>query len=140
RSGRRIRQIFENEGEEAFRRLEVEISPDFTALEKIVISPGGGWITNPGIFEALPSGTLTVWLKVSPQEVARRLANSFGQNVRPLLSGSDPRARIEALLAEREPLYRRAAVTVDTEARRIDGFVQDIASSIQGGTPPPRSA
>lgn len=133
RSGKRVAEIFSTEGEAAFRALEVEVTPRFTALEQVVLSPGGGWITNPGLFESLPPGTLSVWLKVSPQEVVRRLTNSFSAASRPLLQGADPFARAEALLTQREPLYRRADLMIETESRGVEEIVQELTHIIRSG-------
>lgn len=65
RKGVSIAEIFAAEGEAAFRALEVAVTPEVARLDRVVISPGGGWITNPGLLESLPTDTLTVWLKVS---------------------------------------------------------------------------
>ena len=133
RAGRKIPQIFATEGEEAFRALEVSLTPSYFSLDGVVLSPGGGWITNPGLFESLPSDTLTVWLKVSPAEVVRRTSSGFGAGTRPLLQDADPLARATALLVDREPLYRRARITIDTEERTVDSIVQQLLTIVKRG-------
>jgi shikimate kinase len=77
------------------------------------LAPGGGWSLAPGRLEALPAGTLTVWLRVKPETAVRR-ASGYGR-VRPLLSGEDPVGRARDLLAQREAVYRRAALHLDAE-------------------------
>lgn len=135
-TGKLVAEIFADDGEAAFRALEAELTPRFTSGQGIVLSPGGGWVTNSDLFERLPAGTLTAWLKVSPAEVLRRLARSRRGPIRPLLSGSDdPAARALSLLAEREPLYRRAAVTIETDARSVDSIVGELAGIIDRGGP-----
>lgn len=131
-AGTSIARIFETEGEAAFRALEVELTPRCFEEEEVVVSPGGGWVTNPGLLEALPAATLTAWLKVSPEEVVRRLDRSRSATVRPLLRSSDPRERAGVLLAEREHLYARAAVTIETDGRKPDEIALELESIIRG--------
>jgi shikimate kinase len=123
RAGRTVAEIFQAEGEPAFRALEVEITPVVLAQEKVVISTGGGWVTNPGLFESLPPDTLTVWLSVSPEQVVRRLSRSRGQPVRPLLRVPEPGTRIRELLTLREPSYRKAQVTIRTDDHDVPAIV-----------------
>ncbi|MQA89898.1 MAG: shikimate kinase [Gemmatimonas sp.] len=130
RTGQRISEIFAAQGEAAFRSLEVQASGIFLSGDRIVVSPGGGWITNPGVFESLPPETLTVWLKVSPAEVLRRLARSQARSVRPLLRQPDP-ARVEELLAVREALYARAAIELDTDHRSVTDVVTELFERIR---------
>lgn len=133
RTGRKVSQIFAEDGEPAFRALEVSVTPSCTSLDQVVISPGGGWITNPGVFESLPSGTLTVWLKVSPEEVVRRASSGFGAGTRPLLQHPDPLGRARALLAEREPLYSRARIVIDTEGLSVEEIVLRLVRLVRLG-------
>ena len=115
REGRPVREIFAAHGEAAFRRLEAEVSDSVAGWARMVLAPGGGWITNPARGEPPADGTLRVWLRVSPEEALRRGAASPG--ARPLLGGPDPLAAARLLLAQREPHYARSGVAVDTEGR-----------------------
>jgi shikimate kinase len=133
RTGRKVSQIFAEDGEEAFRALEVRVTPSYTALDHVVISPGGGWITNAGLFDRLPPGTLTAWLKVSPEEVVRRSSTGFGAGTRPLLQHPDPLSRARTLLAEREPLYGRARIVIDTEGQSVEEIVQRLVKIVHRG-------
>jgi shikimate kinase len=135
RKGASVAEIFAAEGEAVFRALEVAITPEVARLDWVVISPGGGWITNPGLLDSLPTDTLTVWLKVSPNEVLRRLTSNPRAPKRPLLQGESPGPRIEALLSEREHLYRQAKLTIDTEGRSIESIVIELTKIIGLGTP-----
>lgn len=136
RAGKPIAEIFRQEGEAAFRALEMAVSRDHLARTKSVISPGGGWITNEGVLDQLPSGTLTVWLRVTPDTVLKRLRRGRGAPTRPLLADPDPAQRVRTLLAQREPLYRRAARIVETDGRSVASVVAEIAAFVQ----PPLSA
>jgi shikimate kinase len=122
-----IETIFAERGEAAFRALEARVTPAVVAQDRVVVSTGGGWVTNPGLFDALPQDTLTVWLQVSPEEVLRRITGEEDQPVRPLLRAADPRSRVEELLASRAAMYARAAIAIDTDGRSTD----DIADAIE---------
>ncbi|MEX2582616.1 MAG: shikimate kinase [Gemmatimonadota bacterium] len=133
-TGETIARIFADQGEPEFRRLEVQSTPRLLAAEHIVLSPGGGWITNQGLFESLPPDTLTVWLKVSPDIVARRLRRSRSRTVRPLLQEPDA-TRIAELLAERIPLYEKAAFHIDTDRLPVSRIAAEIAQIVRPGRP-----
>lgn len=129
-SGRPVREIFASEGEAAFRRMEAEATRRIAERTRVVLSPGGGWITNPDLLDALGPGTLCVWLQVSPEEAVRRSAAAPGE--RPLLAGPDPLGAVRRLLAEREPFYARAHLVLPTDGRSVGGAARDIHASIRG--------
>ena len=113
REGRPVREIFAARGEAAFRRIEAELSDSVAAWGRMVLAPGGGWITNAARAEPPAEGTLRVWLRVSPEEAVRRGASAPG--TRPLMDGGDALKAARALLAQREPHYARAALALETE-------------------------
>ncbi len=117
RTGRTVREIFEAEGEPAFRALETAALVDALAEpEPLVIAAAGGVLLREENRDALRrSFAKVVWLRADPAVLADRATR--GQH-RPLLDG-DPVAAMQRLLPEREPLYRAAAdLVVDTD--RLD--------------------
>lgn len=130
RAGRSIAEIFRSEGESAFRRMEAEVTDSVALTERVVIAPGGGWITNPALLPRLKEGARVVWLRASLDTLLERLGAS--PVVRPLLATPDPRASLQHLLAEREPLYRAAAdLVVQTDGRAVREIVAEIVASCQ---------
>lgn len=122
--GKPIAEIFADDGEAQFRRLEE--SATLELLESgAVVSLGGGAVLNARIREALV-GHDVVWLRVSIQQATRRV----GMNtVRPLLLGN-VRGRLIELLRERTPLYEAvAAQVVDTDERPVSDVVAEIAAT-----------
>uniref|UniRef100_UPI00057797F2 shikimate kinase n=1 Tax=Mycobacterium avium TaxID=1764 RepID=UPI00057797F2 len=105
RTGRPIAEIFATDGEREFRRIEEEVVRAALTEHDGVLSLGGGAVTSPGVREAL-AGHTVVYLEISATEGVRRTG---GNTVRPLLAGPDRAEKYRALLAERSPLYRRAA-------------------------------
>jgi 3-dehydroquinate synthase len=136
-TGTTVEELFATVGEQGFRALEMQLTERFIAEEQLIFSPGGGWITNPGALSGLPAGSLTIWLRVSTDEVLRRLGRVKDQPVRPLLQGVDPRSRVEGLMAEREPLYRQARLTIDSDRRSVDEIVETIEAVLNGSLPIP---
>ena len=113
RAAASVEELFRTRGEEAFRALERDAGTAALTRTATVLAPGGGWSLAPGRWEALPAGTFTVWLKVTPETAVRR-ATGHGR-VRPLLAGPDPVARARELLSQREAVYGRARLHLDAE-------------------------
>lgn len=128
-AGRPVAALFASEGEAAFRAREARATAALAGESRIVLSPGGGWITTPGLLESLGGGTLSVWLQVSPEEAVRRAAAAPGE--RPLLAGPDPLAAVRRLLAERAPLYARAHLVLPSGERTVDELARAILSEIR---------
>ena len=135
--GRPVAEIFRTDGEAYFRAREAELTGRLLERPGVVLSPGGGWVTRPALFDRLPAGTLTVWLRVSPEEVLRRLGPEDEVQRRPLLSGSDVEGRVRRLLSERDPLYGRALHAVTTDGREPPDIAREIESIVRGLPPRP---
>lgn len=116
--GRSVARIFAESGEVAFRAAEARVGERVLALDRVVVATGGGWAAAPGRLDALPVGTLSVWLRVSPAEAVQRAGREPGR--RPLLDVADPLAAARTLLAERAPRYARCRVEVDTDGRTVE--------------------
>ncbi len=122
-AGKSIAQIFEQDGEAVFRKLEQEILREISALKQVVISTGGGLGANEANLASLKNHALVVCLWAPPQIVWQRVQN---QSHRPLLKTSDPQAKIRELLAQREPIYRQADILVNTEVRSVKEVAQHV--------------
>jgi shikimate kinase len=112
RSGMQVREIFRLKGEEHFRALEFALTRELSSTGGMVLSPGGGWITQPGSVELLRSTGRIIYLRASPEAVARRLRRV---ETRPLLAGRDPVVALRELYEKRVALYETAHVVLDTE-------------------------
>jgi len=115
REGRAVGEIIDLEGEAYFRELEAALTLEAATMQHVVLAPGGGWITRPEMLAALGPGTLSVWIRVSPPETARRLREDPID--RPLKERPDATVRIAEMQAEREPLYRMADHTAPADLR-----------------------
>ena len=114
RTGKLIREIFSDDGEDAFRTIEEQVVLELLASDECVVSLGGGSVLSPTIRSAL-KGLPVVWLEVGVPTATRRAGLN---QLRPLLLG-DVRARMETLLDERRHLYEEvAAIRLSTD--RVD--------------------
>ena len=114
RTGRTVREIFESDGEAAYRVLEREALVDALAeAEPSVVAAAGGVVLDAGNRAVLQEAGTVVWLRARPEVLARRV--SAGRDHRPLL-GDDPLAALRRLDAERRPLYEEVAdLVVDVD-------------------------
>lgn len=111
--GRSVAEIFAQMGEARFREIEQEAVRALAAEAPIVLATGGGVPLNPENVRVLRENGVIALLWATAESILLRTGD---RNSRPLLAAADdPRARIEELLAVREPIYRAAAdFTVDS--------------------------
>lgn len=115
-SGHSISQLFAEQGEAAFRRMEYELTDQLLAEPPAVWAPGGGWLTAPGVLARIGGHVSMIHLVVRPESALARLDRDA--NVRPLLAGADPERTLARLLSARLPAWRSADLVLDTD--RLD--------------------
>jgi shikimate kinase len=128
RASKSITAIFAQDGEPAFRELERQLVVELAARTRTVIATGGGLPVNPTNLGSLKQHALVICLWASPEKVFERVRN---QTHRPLLHEPDPRAKIRALLAAREPFYRQADVLLNSEFRSIREVAQQVINQFR---------
>jgi shikimate kinase len=125
-----IPEIFELQGEAGFRELEGALTEELATLEEVVLSPGGGWVTQPELLDLFGAETLVVWLRISPEAAVARAMRTTTH--RPLLAGApDPVERARRLIREREPLYQLADLVVDVEGRTAEEIAMEISTFVR---------
>lgn len=121
-----VGDVFKELGEPRFREQEARLLDRMAAQPNSVVATGGGVLTTARGRLAAARG-LVVWLRVTPEEAARRLAGDPATAHRPLLAG-DTLTRLHQLLAARAHLYALADATVD-----VDGLEpEEVASAVEG--------
>jgi shikimate kinase len=123
RAGKKITDIFAQNGEPAFRELECQLVEELSHRTGTVISTGGGLPLNPANLSELKHHALVVCLWASPEKIFERVRE---QSHRPLLHDPDPLAKIRSLLSAREPFYRQADVLINSEFRSIREVAQQV--------------
>lgn len=131
-----IREFFEREGEAAFRDIEESVIADLVQKDGM-LATGGGVVIRPANRQQLHDHCKVVYLHSTPEEVFRRLRHDVN---RPLLQVPDPLARLRALHAERDPLYREAAhFVIETGRPSVPTLVNMILMQLElAGVVPPR--
>lgn len=126
-----VKQIFDEIGEEGFRKIERNMLHEVAEFENVVVSCGGG---TPCFFDNMDymnqSGE-TIYLKASPETLHTHL--KMGKGVRPLLLNKTPE-EVEIFIREqlklREPFYNKAKHIIDINVMddfdKINGMVQQI--------------
>ena len=128
RTGVDIPFIFEKEGEEGFRKREVKMIDELSQRQSIVLATGGGAILDPDSRSHLGARGFVIYLFTTVQQQLDRTQR--GRN-RPLLENGDKESVLEALMTERDPLYREIAdLTVETDGRRVQAVARDIADAV----------
>lgn len=109
-AGMSIPQIFEEEGEAAFRDVEAQVLDSVHAHVRCVIGTGGGLVVRNQNWSKLQTG-LVVYLQVAPEVIIERIEGTD----RPLLQTGDPLGTLRSLLEERKERYEQADVTVEVK-------------------------
>lgn len=125
-AGKPIPEIFIDDGEAYFRRLEADAVAAALRGHDGVLALGGGAIMTPATAELL-AGQTVVYLSVELGEAVKRVGLDSG---RPLLQ-VNPRAQLRHLLEQRRPHYQRlATLTVATDGRTVEQIADEIAGAL----------
>ena len=130
KQGKKIVDIFSQDGEEHFRVQEKEIIRKLSSQKDLVISCGGGLICNRENLELLKSTGLVFCLRASAETIYERTKKDKN---RPLLDVNNSLDKIKNLLQERISYYDQAHYAIDTEGISPDGVVRKIISILNNG-------
>jgi len=133
RAGKSIARIFAEDGEAAFRALEVAITADLCRRERLVLAAGGGAPLREENRRAMKAAGPVGWLRALPETIHQRMAADATTAVRrPNLTAGGGLAEIVELLRRREPIYQEAAaVEIDTEGRSPEQLVAEIVDRLE---------
>lgn len=107
-----IPEIFAQRGEAEFREGERRvISRVLATRAPLVLATGGGAFMNAETRARVKELGISVWLKAEPDVLMRRVRK---RSNRPLLQTADPEATLRRMLAEREPVYALADITIQS--------------------------
>jgi len=128
RTGVDIARIFDIEGEQGFRDRESSALGELLSQNNRVIATGGGSVLRQENQKLLKQHGYIVFLDTSVSQQMHRLARD---KKRPLLQTENPRARLEALLEERRPIYLDLAdLAVKTDKRVARRLATDIINQL----------
>ena len=128
--GGSVGEILALNGQPAFRRYERRcLEKAVGEHEAMVLSTAGGIVSEPSTFAYLLEHTHTVWIKARPEEhMARVVAQG---DLRPMARNAEAMDDLKAILAAREPDYRRAEGVVDTSGQSVAESAQTLVSTAE---------
>ncbi|MEO7424089.1 MAG: 3-dehydroquinate synthase [Fibrobacteria bacterium] len=118
KSGKSVAAIFAEEGEPAFRRMEVEALREVAGQGPMVASLGGGTLLNPEAIALIRENGVLVGLHASPEVILERVNRK--KETRPLLANLDDEtkmAKIKEMLELRKPLYQLADLQFESDEK-----------------------
>ncbi len=141
-AGMSIVDIFASHGETYFRRGEARVIARLLESGPQVLATGGGAFMNEETRALVKAKGLSIWLNAEFDVLWRR--TSKRRNDRPLLQTAEPAETLRRLLAEREPTYALADITVKSRDLAHDILVDDVmlaaAEFLRTHTSPPEKA
>ena len=134
-TGMSIPEIFEKQGEAAFRAMEQEALENIFMTNELtgedcILSLGGGTVTTEACRRMIRRNTTCFYLKASVDTLVHNLETWPGD--RPMLkTGKDLRSRVEELMASRSKLYESTAHhVIDVDSNDYTAAAVDIVTSI----------
>jgi len=128
RAGKTIPQIFAQDGEEQFRKIESDVLKSVKDKTETIVSTGGGTPCHGENMEIMLETGLTVYLKMTPEQLAKRLLESTGE--RPLIKNipdDQLYGFIEKKLGVREKWYNKANIIIEganLDIGRLSSFIK----------------
>ncbi|WP_416193623.1 shikimate kinase [Nitrobacter sp. TKz-YC01] len=124
-AGMPIPEIFDTHGEPHFRDGEARVIARLLNGGPIVLATGGGAVLREETRARLSERAVSIWLKADAEVILRRVRRRAD---RPLLQTADPAETIKRLIAEREPIYQQADITVASRDVPYEWIVDECIS------------
>jgi len=127
-----IKEIFDNYGEEYFRKIEFDIFKLFKNRDDILISSGGGSFCQDSTYDLIKKKFLSIWLDVDANTIFKRVKRN--QNKRPLIKGLDEielKNTINDLMSKRKNCYNKADLRIQLYDTKKDKSLNKIYSKIK---------
>ena len=128
RTGATVSWIFEIEGEESFRRREVETINELTSQSGVVLATGGGAVIHPENRKNLKARGTVIYLRATVHNILQR---TMHDKTRPLLQTENRRQKIEELARQREKYYSEVAdIIIDTGRPNVHAMIHTIMNQL----------
>ena len=131
-TGKTIKCIFEEDGEEGFRKIETGIIAELSKVDNKVISAGGGAVLKEENVRNLKDNGFLVLLEATPEIIHNRIAqDEKTTQQRPSLTDKKPLDEIKHLIAKREHAYKNAAdYTINSSYVSCEDIVTEIIKTV----------
>jgi len=127
-AGMSIADIFAKYGEAYFRSGEARVIARLLESGPQVLAAGGGAFINEETRALIKAKGISIWLHAELDVLVRRITKR--KNERPLLQDGDPTETLRRLLAEREPIYAQADLTIESREVAHDAVVAKTITSL----------
>jgi XRE family aerobic/anaerobic benzoate catabolism transcriptional regulator len=130
-TGMPVSEMFSLYGQSGYRRIERRtLERVIKANDRLVISTGGGIVSQPETLDLLLGHCFTVWLKARPEEhMARVLAQG---DLRPMAGNDEAMEDLKSILEAREVLYSKADAVVDTAGETVEQSYLKLKNLLSG--------
>jgi shikimate kinase len=126
-AGQSIKEIFAEHGEDYFREGERKVIARLLEGGPQVLATGGGAYMNAQTRDAIKAHGLSIWLKADLRVLLKRVHR---RDHRPLLATGDPETVMRKLMAERNPVYAEADITVESREVPHDVIVGAVTDAL----------
>jgi len=123
-----VSEIFARFGEPHFREGERKVIARLLEETPHVLATGGGAFMDETTRAAMTARAFTIWLKAP---LGLLLARVKKRDTRPLLANGDMHETLEKLLAQREPVYATADMTVESADEPHGAAVERIVAALK---------
>ena len=122
-TGKKIKDIIDEDGDDEFMRLEEETVLELGEIEKHVISPGGSIIYCNRAMEYLKDTSFVIFLSDSYENIIKRMSNAPTRGI----IGMNENTGLRDVFEERLPLYGKYShITVNMEGCQKEEIIDDI--------------
>lgn len=129
-SGVSLSAIFDLYGQSGFRRFERRCLDDvIERYPRFVLATGGSLVSEPATFERLLTMCFSVWLRATPEDHMQRVIAQG--DMRPMADNRESMSDLQRILAVREPLYRKADLTIDTSSQPLGPATEFIVEMLR---------
>lgn len=129
--GQAIKDIFREHGEAYFREGEHRVIARLLREGPCVVATGGGAYMDPRTRAAISESGIAIWLKADLPVLVERVMRRPAED-RPMLQrdGRSPEENMSLLMAQRNPVYALADITVETRDVSHEVVVDDIVEAL----------
>ena len=118
-----IKEIFENKGEDYFRKTEKKISLEELKKNNSVIALGGGAFMDTSIRKEAKNSSVSFWLDLNLKSLFIRLKNV---KKRPLLNQDNLEESVNKIYSERKKIYNKSDFKIKCSSMNINQVVNKI--------------
>lgn len=132
-AGISLSEIFMLYGQAGYRRIERRcLEAILERKDPVVLTVGGGIVSEIETYNLLLRNCFTVWLRARPEEHMQRVMAQG--DFRPMQGSAEAMEDLRRILDAREPLYRKADVTIDTAGESLEQSLVKLRRAVDAAT------